>query len=242
VQYLTNHQYAFTGQLIAILQNYIPLPDTLVTQLGLTPQQFYANITYYLGYYRTQYPDQFADYTIDYQPAQMATEINMRVVQPTLQAGALFDKFAYLTRLYTTISPEDMNKDPVFSFNPGLPDWSNVHDGTLTYHCGIFGGSGNQANTPATLRTSSGWVLSYPNGVGSAVPLEGLPGSERIEVLREEGGPEVVTNNDSLIDHSLDSSGGCGFIVGGRAGGVGGAAGFLLVAGLALLWRRRRWA
>ena len=243
VQYLTSNQYAFTGQLVAILQNYIPLPDSLATQQGLTAAQFYANISYYLGYYRTANPDQFTGYTINFQPAEMANDINTRVVQPTLQAGALFDKFSYLTRLYTTISPIDMNMDPVFSENPDLPDWPNVHEGTLTYHCGFFGSSnGNQANTPATLRTSSGWVLSYPNGVGSAVPIDGLPGSERIEILREEGPPEVVDQQRLAHRPLARLVGGCGFIMGGRAGRAGGAAGFLLVAGLALVWRRRRWA
>ena len=28
-----------------------------------------------------------------------------------------------------------MNRDPVFSYNPDLPDYSNVHEATLTYSC-----------------------------------------------------------------------------------------------------------
>jgi hypothetical protein len=34
----------------------------------------------------------------------------------------------YLTRFYTTISAERMDRDPEFVFVPGLPDVSNVHD------------------------------------------------------------------------------------------------------------------
>ena len=241
VQYLIDHQFAFTGQLVSLLGAYIPVPDALV-QAGVTPQSFYSNISYYLGAYRTQNPDQFTGYTINFDPQMMAMDINTRVVQPTLAAGALFDQFPYLTRLYTTISPEDMNKDPVFSYNPSLPDWSNVHQGTLTYHCGVFGAGGNQANTAATLRTASGWVISYPYGVATDEPPTSLPGSERIEILNEEGPPEVVTNNDPIINHSLGTSSGCGMIVGGRAERAGGAVGLLLVVGLALVWRRRRFA
>ena len=56
-----------------------------------------------------------------------------------------------------TLSPEDMNKDPVFSYNQSLPDYSNVHEGTLTYHCGGFN------YTSATLQTAGGWRIDYPS-------------------------------------------------------------------------------
>jgi hypothetical protein len=238
VQYLLSHQFTFTSQLTAILSKYIPDPDALVKQ-NVPLAQFYYNISYYLGAYRQQNPSAFVGYTESFQPAQMASDIDMRVVQPTLQAGALFDQFPYLTRLYTTISPEDMNKDPVFSFNKSLPGITNVHEGTLTYHCGLFGDR-NQTTTPASLRTSSGWVISYPYGVGSGPALSALPGAERTEVLREEGGPEVIADNSKQIGNTLGSSGGCGMIVGGRAEPAGGAAAMLLLVGLVLLWRRRQ--
>jgi hypothetical protein len=239
IQYLLNTQYTFTSQLVAILSRYIPVPNALVLQ-GVTPANFYSNIQYYLGSYRQQNPDQFVGYTTSFDPAKMATEIWERVVTPTLEAGGLFDKHTHLTRLYTTISPEDMNKDPVFSYNPELPEWSNVHDGTLTYHCGLLG-NGNQANTPATLRTASGWVLSFPYGAtGTQTAVSSLPASERIEILREVGRPEIVADNTSKIDHSLGSSSGCGTIMGGRAERAGGTAALLLLFGGVLAWRRRR--
>ena len=240
VNYLLQHQYTFTSQLLSILQRYIPIPAALAAQ-GITAQIFYSNFDYYFGTYRQQNPTAYAGYTDTFDAGAMATEINDRVIKPTLAAGALFDQFPYLTRLYTTLSPEDMNKDPVFSFNPGLPDWPNVHDGTLTYHCGLFG-NGNQANTPATLRTSSGWVIAYPYGTTTATTtaVSNLPASERIEILREVGPPEVVADNTSQIDHKLGSSGGCGYSVGGRADRAGGAAALLLLVGIGLMWRRRR--
>ena len=48
----------------------------------------------------------------------------------------LFDRRAYLTRLATFISPEEMNKDPEFIFNGDLPDLSNVHTATAHVMCG----------------------------------------------------------------------------------------------------------
>src|SRR5262249_4207257 len=123
----------FTSQLLGILGRYIPEPPGLVSK-QISPTQFYQSIDYFLSpTYIQQNPGDFTGWAgINYQPLQMAMEIDQRVVQPTLAAGALFDQYPALTRLYTTLSPEDMNKDPVFSYNPGLPNVANEHGATLT--------------------------------------------------------------------------------------------------------------
>ncbi len=48
------------------------------------------------------------------------------VTHPLLQQ--LAQRFAYVTRLNTVISPEEMTVDPVFDYNPQLKDVSNVRD------------------------------------------------------------------------------------------------------------------
>ena len=50
----------------------------------------------------------------------------LRVTHPLLQQ--LAQRFAYVTRLNTVISPEEMTVDPVFDYNPQLKDVSNVRD------------------------------------------------------------------------------------------------------------------
>ena len=50
----------------------------------------------------------------------------LRVIHPLLQQ--LAQRFAYVTRLNTVISPEEMTVDPVFDYNPQLKDVSNVRD------------------------------------------------------------------------------------------------------------------
>jgi hypothetical protein len=239
VNYVLGHGFPLTAQTVGVLQKYIPVPPLLQ---NVTPAQFYQNISYYLGSYRQQNPSQFVGWTENFQPVQMAQDLQDRVVTPTLAAGALFDQFPNLTRLYTTLSPEDMNKDPVFSFNPGLKNWPNVHNGTLTYHCGFFGDRGI-FGTGATLRTEAGWVVDYPNGTGATGVTNfappGGPSSQRIEILREEGNPEVVTDNTSSISNAL-GGGGCGVTLGGRASRqYVGFAGLMVIAALMLLGRRR---
>jgi hypothetical protein len=230
------------SQLITILGRYIPVPASFAAQ-NISAQQFYQNIDYYLGSYRMQRPQDFIGYTTNYQPVMMAMEIFERVVTPTLDAGKLFDQNAYLTRLYTTLSPEDMNKDPVFSYNVGLKDIANVHESTLTYHCGFFGRS-NQSTTPATLVTESGWVLSFPYGTGNsndyAVPP--VPASLRIEILSEEGAPQVVTDNTGTIGDTLGRAGGsgCAVSLGGRNTETAGGLIALALAAVGLIVSRRR--
>jgi len=259
VDYLFQHQFgqvntanggggpgpvAFYGQLtsqeLAILGKYIPEPAAL-QQKGIQPQYFYQSIDYYLGQYRMQFPNDFAGWTLNYQPVMMAQELWDRVVTPTLQAGGMFDQFPYLTRLYTTLSPEDMNKDPVFSWNPTLADWPNEHDGTLTYHCGYFGRD-SQATTPATLVTASGWIIQYPYGTGTAfTPPSTLPASQQIQILAEEGDAQVVVDNTAAIRDGLPNGhGGCGVSLGSRATETAGGLVLLVFAGSMLIVSGRR--
>ncbi len=89
----------------------------------------------------------------------------------------------------------------------------------MTYHCGFFGDRGI-ANTAATLRTELGWVIDYPNGTGvtnnGGFAPPGGPSSQRIEILREQGNPDVIVDNTSSISNAL-GGGGCGVTIGGRA-------------------------
>jgi MYXO-CTERM domain-containing protein len=240
--------YPLTAQTVAVLQRYIPAPPKLLARYGISAAQFYRNIQYYLGSYRQQYPDDFVGWTENFQPAEMAAELQTKVVEPTQAAAALFQQFPYLTRLYTTLSPEDMSEDPVFSYNRELKDVSNQHTGTLTYHCGLYNNQ-SAAATPATLRTADGWVVEYPKGTGvsnfgGGQPTDPFvspagPSSQRIEILRDQGQPDVITDNAARISSAL-GDGGCGVGFGGRASrNMLGAFGMVAVAALLLLRRRR---
>ncbi len=202
------------GPLKATLVKYLPPPP------GVTADTFYAN-------YRTleaQAPPP------DFQPAAMADEVWERVVVPTQNASKLFDEQPTLTRLYSTISPADMNKDPAFAFNLALPAVSNVHTATMKVSC-----NRNGYESSAVLTTEQGWDLPYPEGRFSTVGVDRskLPASLLIEVLREEGAPENVVNNRpmnlGLVDPVKPQGCGC----------QSGAQGLLALVGLLLLRRRK---
>ena len=58
----------------------------------------------------------------------------LAVVHPLLRE--LRSKYAYVTRLNTVISPEEMTVDPIFDYDPQRPDVSNIHD--LSKATGLF--------------------------------------------------------------------------------------------------------
>lgn len=177
---LTSQQPVFSGPLKAILTRYLPPPA------GVTADTFFFNYRFF----KAQAP------APDFQPQAMADEIWLRVVKPIQEAAALFDEHPVLTRLYTTISPADMNKDPVFSFNRTLPSVSNVHTANLHISCSRTQGFVEQ--TLAVLRTEQGAWRVFPRA--QLVPPDlSLPASLRIEVLREEGPPETQVDNAATI-------------------------------------------
>ncbi|HTE52820.1 MAG TPA: DUF2330 domain-containing protein [Kofleriaceae bacterium] len=239
----------FTSQTLAVLARHLPVPAALaeyLTNQGLTTSDYYFGIRYYVDELSKQQPELFEDLDLEFDPIELTNELEERVVVPTLAAGELFRKNSYMTRLFTTMSADEMTRDPVFSFNPDLPDVSNVHQGRVVYHCGLIS-EDSPNTTPATLFTEDGWELAFPDGVG-VNPWTSInwPLSRFIQVEREEGASEVVVDNSDAIAQVIADNtepfprrgddDGC------AAGGGSGAAGGLAVGGLALLLglRRRR--
>ena len=143
----------------------------------------------------------------------------------------MFDDYPKLTRMYTTLSPEEMTRDPVFSFNPNLPDVSNVHQATFVFDC----------------EDTSRGVLYLPDGrrffvtdPASFVNRDrtDVPYSRRIEMLSEEGAPRIDVDNATRISPSDVDAGGCGCST--SENPSGGSAWLAAFALAGLIWRRRR--
>lgn len=249
VQALRNRNFTFTTTLVDILRDAYPIPQA-VREAGFGEDQWYANLDWFLGPYREVNPEQFEGVTFEIDPTALTDAIWARIVEPARRAGQLFRDHPKMTRLFTTLSPEEMTKDPVFSFNPALPDVDNVHTATFTQRC-------EDGQPPPDVG-----MLELPDGrTFETTPLEwrqsrdavAAPFSARIEILREEGAPEVEVDNSGRL--TGNSGGGGGGVVGGgslgrpgeasrsgctctteQAGAGGGLAVLLLLA----LTRRRR--
>lgn len=252
IEYVVQNGYAgfvntfppqLSGQFLTIMERHLPMPSGLAA-LGVTPSDYYLSISYYLGDFRAQNPDLFVDADLEFTPALLTAELEERIVQPTLGAGALFRDHPYLTRMFTTLSPDEMTRDPAFSFNPGLPEISNIHVARLVYECDLA--AEDPSETPARLITEQGWELPLPEGTNRFVwpTLPDMPPSRTIERLPEEGPAEQVKSFDDEIKgviklHSPQSGGGgCSVSTRPDAGSV---AGFALLALIgAVVLRRRR--
>lgn len=100
-----------------LLDRFLPRPT------GVALEDYYGCITCYEGDLEAWDGDAFA------------TELESRIIGPAEHAVDILDSHAYLTRLYTTLSPHEMTLDPIFHENPDLPDVSNVYEADMVFAC-----------------------------------------------------------------------------------------------------------
>ncbi len=254
VEYLTYNSYTtggntpplfqptFTSQVLGILQQHLPVPRKILRELtnqGQNASAFYLSYRYYVETDALARPDMYEDLDTTFDSVVLTQDLNEKVVIPTRKAGEMFTEHPYLTRMYTTLSPSEMTRDPVFSFNPDLPDVTNVHTARLIYYCGLIPNDTIET-TPAVLVTEDGWELSFPHGTNEN-PWDnvGWPNSHYIQAVREEGEAENLVDNSAEILAAINArdggGGGCS-AAGGAATGLGG----LFLLGLVGFVRRRR--
>ncbi|WP_106089486.1 DUF2330 domain-containing protein [Enhygromyxa salina] len=103
----------------SIITEFIPVPD------GVEANLFYDCLSCYV--------DQIDLAAWD--AAAFVERLDERVIAPAKSAVALIQNNPYLTRLYTTISPAEMNEDPIFRVNTTLPDVPNINFANQINHC-----------------------------------------------------------------------------------------------------------
>jgi hypothetical protein len=194
--------FALNGQLYAVLGRHIPMPQALVAT-GVAPADYYQRIDFYLNQDRRANPARYADIETalkNFNPGMAAQELQDLIATPTLDAGQLFQDvtLSKLTRLYTVLSPEDMNLDPAFSFNRELPDVSNIHNATLLAACADQDRDFAELSTTPFKRR----LTADESSKDQLVPLP-APYSQRIEQLADTGAPVVKTDNTETIQSTL---------------------------------------
>jgi hypothetical protein len=248
VQQLLQMGFPRDQSMQALLRKYIPMPQVLRDR-GLTEPAFYNN----LGAYAAELAGQPFD------PVTFAMELEMRVIEPLRKAQAMVDAQPYLTRLYSTVSPDEMNRDPLFHVNPDLPPVSNVHRALGSAECST---NGNVSNISLTLESGGDPIkipgpfpLYSPPPIWNYAPKE--PSASRIELVSAFGEPAIYSKAQAQVaDMYLNqeepdmvrgrkipiggvepktSSSACSF-----GGGPSGAAGLGLALVALMAFRRRR--
>lgn len=135
-----------------------------------------------------------------FEPAAFLTALEQNVIDPMRRTSALFDARPYVTRLYTTMSAEEMTRDPAFDFNADLPDVSNIHNAERVIECSP---SITQFEAPWRVSLASGETL---RGRGNTWPLSttgSVPANRTIRRYDTSGAGEVIVDNTATIGTAI---------------------------------------
>ena len=166
-----------------------------------------------------------------------------REIEPIRNATALLPQGAYMTRLFTTLSAEEMTRDPIFSYNASMPDQPIERNALLESSCGENGtewtltlGEGTDregevvvaANQPVPVSAAPAGVDTQP----AAILRERTSDDAAPELLfMAEPGVLEIAADGSVINTGIISDDDSGFL------GSSGPALLLLVSGFLALRR-----
>ena len=115
-----------------LLQSGNPFPQSKSLEIlrRALPLETGENETIYSS--PSQLNERFDDETLAAARIHIIEELTNTVIEPLGVSLAVFDGASYLSRLYTTLSPEEMTLDPVFAFNAEVDDqpldrWATMH-------------------------------------------------------------------------------------------------------------------
>lgn len=125
------------------------------------------------------------------------------MIEPILHTEKLFLSQPHYTRFYTTLSSQDMTRDPAFAFDPDLPELIPSHFAARTIHCS---GDYRTSEAPWTATLPSGFIVK---GIGNQWPFNNdsnLPGSLTIRTRAIDAPSEIEIDNVAIIRRILDEN------------------------------------
>ena len=201
---------------LALLQRCVPIPSSAQ---ATTPLSFYQQWESFSG--------QVTQTAVD-QP-KCGDDFDRLVVEPLRSADAMMGRLPVLTRLYTSMSANEMTVDPIFVLNPDLPEVGLARSLSAQMDCDSSG-----SPVTATFTSSDGSQFTVPWGAA----LDTAPALLRAEKMSERGEPVVMLDNTTQVkDANRATVMGMGCMVAG-----GGSLVAIGISMLVLVARRRRWS
>lgn len=118
---------------------------------------------------------------------KFADDFNARIQNPAKHASDLVQRWPYLTRLFTTISPAEMTEDPIFAAHKGWPTVSANH--VAQYRITCTRATGYETSDGQTI---AGSTSSWPT-------LENVPYATTIDDVSAEGRATQLVDNTAKI-------------------------------------------
>ncbi|MBL4687706.1 MAG: DUF2330 domain-containing protein, partial [Nannocystaceae bacterium] len=165
-----------------IVSEFLPVPN------GVDSDDFYSCLSCYVD-------------DIDlmvWDGAGFAAALQDRVIDPGLHAQRILDQNAYLTRMYTTISPNEMMVDPMFHENADLEEVAAFQTGDRRFLC----------NGDSVYTLPDGREVYLPAGTTEWPDFDKeeawhQPWEEEVQEIMEGGAPMVLVSNSEAIDVAL---------------------------------------
>ncbi|MSP91434.1 MAG: DUF2330 domain-containing protein [Myxococcales bacterium] len=218
LQYMMQHQYPRSSQMQSLIRKHVPKPKAFGKA---TDQEFYNCLQCDDC---TQTP--CADYktAVAAQPfdaAKFAAEVDQLIIKPLQEVDAAWKAAKWMTRLYTTLSPAEMDKDPIFAFNPDLPEVERVRKAKAEPICApgvkqahevkLTFANGQTLTVPVPKDQGLCWgfgpgQVGFGKGAGPLNDAGGQP-ARKVQVMDESGAPLDIHPDDAdKVDAELNNA------------------------------------
>jgi len=220
---LQERGFSGDSQLMGILLRHIPPPE------DAEPRDFYNCI---VNDWCMRYDAYLSE--LEFDPAALVDNLEEAVLTPRREAEEMLGRHPQITRMFTTMSADEMNEDPVFVLDDDMPEVSNVHTATLVTEC-----------SPEYFRWAAPQKIVFASGA-EEMTREGVayPGTDaeycedrRTGDFGPYADPETLRETAEMRATTVAGGGGCSAA---PAAAAGSGLGTLLLGALLLAIRRRR--
>lgn len=208
------------SQMQALLRRHIPMPQIVVqegvlevafkgdtdayreaeengTLLAIAEQSFYNDMESYRQY----------NTSIEFDAGTFAVALDEIIVTPLRKGQQLFSDYDYLTRLFTSLSADEMTVDPVFDFNPDFDGVDNVRRATARLECPNFNPDDPRFEdiivTLADGREIRSNPFVQPDPENPPRPFS-QPAAAAIERMDVSGQPETIRRIATVVEETGD--------------------------------------